>query len=111
MDPVTVKLSDSILTHKGPIDTLTLKAPKARSFRKHGSPFTTIREGTADNPKLEFRFNDRAMWGFISDMSGIDEGLLEEISGQDVQAIYWAVVGILGSRPTEAEPNQANTST
>ncbi len=74
------KLSKPLRTHKGEVSTLTLKEPTARSFVTRGEPFKVKinAEGNA-----EFDFNSKATMGFLSDMTGIDELLLESLSAQD----------------------------
>jgi hypothetical protein len=97
-----LKLAKPLVTHKGEISVLKFREPTARSFVKRGEPFK-IRlnaEGAA-----EFDFDSKNTLGFISDMTGIDELILEGLSAQDfwrarqqVAAIMFAGVG--GENPT-----------
>ena len=96
----TVNLSTPLLTHKGHVDTIDLKAPKVRSFVKHGEPFKLhIKKGVLE----DITFNNETMAHFISDMSGIDFILIEEMSATDYSAVRNAAVdlilGLAGDSP------------
>ena len=93
------KLSERLTTHKGSITELTLNMPRARLFSRFGMPFTSVREGDVDNPRIDFRFMPRIMFQFISDMSGVEEVTLEAIDARDVLPLFWKVVEMLTDRP------------
>lgn len=102
-EPTVFTLTDPIETYEGTITELKLKTPRAKLFNKYGSPYSVIREGDEDNPRLEFKFNTKAMFAFVSDMSGVGPEHLEDMSGVDVQPLFWEVVNILGQRPTKSK--------
>ena len=98
----TYELSAPITTHKGQIETLDLKMPSGRAFRKYGMPYTIVREGDIENQKIEFRFVPKVMFQFISDMSGLNEMELDDLAGCDIQPLFWKVVEVIGERPTKS---------
>jgi hypothetical protein len=98
-EDTTYKLIKPLQTHQGEVNSLTLKYPTARSFMNHGTPFTVIREGDEDNPRIEFKFNTKPMFKFIADMTGLDELTLADIHGTDVMPLFWQVANMLNNRP------------
>lgn len=101
MEPIKFKLSVPITTHKGVIDEIELKRPAGRSFTKHGVPYKTVREGGEDDTaRVEFQILPKAMLAFMSDMSGIEAMLLEDLDAYDFMQLANTIVGIIGSRPT-----------
>lgn len=86
-------------THDGLITKVKLKMPKAKAFITYGQPYTLIREGGLDAPRVEWKFYPKIMFKFAAEMTGIDENLLEGIQGNDVEPLYWAIVEMLGNRP------------
>jgi len=102
-EPTVFSLTTPIETHEGTITELKLKTPTARVFVKYGSPYSVIREGDEDNPRIEFKYHTKPMFAFIADMSGVGQEHLEDMSAVDVQPLFWEVVRILGDRPTKSK--------
>lgn len=100
MEPIKFKLSTPIVTHKGEVNELELKAPTARAFLSYGMPFNTL---TRTDPETgeqwqDIRLNPTAMFGFISDMTGFDRVVLESLNGIDVVPLFGEVMAIVGNR-------------
>ena len=98
----TVKLSAPLATHQGPIEEITLRDLKARDLVKMKvSPYSYINLGDdsgkpVQNKRLDQRFEmryDIAM-GYISLLTGIDEVLLGDMSGSDLQKVNNAFVAM-----------------
>jgi hypothetical protein len=97
-------LSNPLRTHDGEVTELSLRQPLARSFIKAGVPFNTVTENSEDGTqKVEFRFNTKAMFVFLADMSGLDEIILGKIAGSDVMPLFYTVVAMLGERQQPAD--------
>ena len=77
----TFKLSKPLKTHDGEITELKLKEPKARLFFKYGDPFKLA--PMKDRADLEFVFDKEAIMQFISEMTGIDDIVLGDLSTGD----------------------------
>ena len=91
MDPITFKLSAPLTTHKGEVNELQLRMPKASSFARHGMPYEVKGE--------DIKLNMPAIFGFVADMTDIEVALLNTMEGCDVIPLAWAVVGVIGTRP------------
>ncbi len=99
MQPVTITLSKPLDSHQGALRTLTIKEPTARQFVSHGEPFK-ISLRADGSPDIEI--NNKAMFAFISDLSGVDEIALEELSGSDFNKARQAVISlVLGTTGAE----------
>ena len=104
MTTTTVTLSTPINTHDGEKASITLKMPRARSFFSHGEPFRVrvVTEGEAT--RVEIDYNHSIFAKFLSDMSGLDEGLLGNITALDYYALRSGatdlILGVAGSNPT-----------
>lgn len=90
-------LSKPITTHAGVLSELTLKAPTGSAFIKHGVPFKHLFETVGDNRRMTIDFDARRMFGFLSDMTGIDVILLEGLDGGDVFNLFYVLVDMLGN--------------
>jgi hypothetical protein len=98
----TFKLFEAIATHDGSVSELTIKAPKARTFVKHGEPFKL----KPDGERLAFEFNDKSLMAFAAEMTGVDEILLGGLASSDYlrlrQEIANTILGIVPDKdPTE----------
>lgn len=93
----TFELSSPITTHRGPVTTLTLNQPKARSFIRHGVPFKHIVKGEGDNQEVATEFDPKAMFGFLSDMTDHDQITLEDIPACDVMGLFWKMVTVISN--------------
>jgi len=100
---IKVPLSKPLLTHKGNVNELELNEPSAGSFFDHGEPFKMKVTGkTLD----DLEYNNKAMLGFLADMSGIDQLLLKSLTGGDYilarNSAVLLIMGVVGENPTEA---------
>ena len=106
MTPITVTLTTPINTHDGEKTSITLKEPKARSFFSHGEPFKMRVLSEGDKDRIEIDYNHSVFAKFLSDMSGLDEGLLGNITASDYFTLRNAatnlIIGVAGSSPTPA---------
>lgn len=97
-----VKLSQEINTHQGPKSEITLNEPLARAFRVHGEAVRVI---PLDGDKIRFEHNDKAMLGYLADMSGLDAVLLDSLTASDYLKLRTAatnlIFGIAGEHPTQ----------
>ena len=92
-------LSKPISTHDGEVSKLELKLPTARSFIKAGVPYSTVSERADDGTvRDEFRFNTKAMFSFLTDMTGYDDIVLASIPAVDVMPLFYTMVAMLGER-------------
>ena len=90
------QLTSPIKTHDGEKHELKMKYPKARTFIRHGVPFTNIVERTDDGAtRTSLNFDTKKMFAFIADMSGIDDLVLETIEGEDVMPLFYSVTAML----------------
>ena len=101
-----VKLTTPINTHNGEVSEITLKEPRARSFFTHGEGFKMRVVSEGDKDRIEIDYNHSVFAKFLSDMSGIDEGLLGNITASDYFTLRNAatnlIIGVAGSSPTAA---------
>ena len=99
----TVKLSSPLTTHSGPVTTITLKEPKARSFFEHGEPFKAkVQTDDAGKDSIEFEYSHKVLAKFLSDMSGLDDMVLGNVVAGDYYALRNAATHlILGGAGTD----------
>ena len=90
------KLTSPLKTHKGEIAELTLKSPKGRTFLNNAAPYEFCYDAQGG---YRTTYNTKAMFAFLSDMSGLDTIILEEIDGCDVFPLFAVVMTELNSRP------------
>ncbi|RNJ49360.1 hypothetical protein [Methylocystis hirsuta] len=88
----TVPLRKALETHKGLVKELVLNEPTARPFIKYGEPFI-MRFGN-DGMK-EVSFDNKAVIGFLVDMTGHDELVLEGLSARDYTEVRTKLVNML----------------
>ena len=102
----TVTLASAIKTHDGEVSSILLKEPKARSFFDHGEPFKVRVIADGDKDRVEFDYDHKVLAKFLRDMSGIDEGILGNISASDYFSMRNAatnlIMGVVGKDPTTA---------
>ncbi len=90
--PRTIKLSRPLDTHKGKVNSITLKEPSAGLLLRIGLPYRQI--GAMDPGKqrtLEFDFIPDRMAIYIEEMSGIDRLTLEGITAADMHQVMLTV--------------------
>ena len=106
MNSTTVTLTSPITTHDGEKTTITLKEPKARSFFSHGEPFKMRVLTDGDKDRIEIDYSHNVFAKFLTDMTGLDEGVLGNISASDYFTLRNAatnlIIGVGGSSPTQA---------
>lgn len=94
----TITLGKAITSHQGELKSLTIREPSARQFVRHGEPFK-VNIRADGSPDIEI--NNKAMFAFISDLSGVDELALEDLSAADFnrarQAVISMVLGTVGA--------------
>jgi len=75
----TVQLTKPIITHQGELAALELKEPTARCFFEFNEPFKIrMHEG-----RVDFDYDNKAMLGFLAEMSGVDMILLQSLIAKD----------------------------
>jgi len=82
---VKVPLTEPIMTHKGELSEITLKAPRAGLFMRHGEPFVTDVDFEAG--KVKHVYDNKIMSKFLADMSGFDEIVLGNLSTPDFYVV------------------------
>jgi len=92
---VTVRLTKPIITHKGELTEITLREPTVKSYLKAGRDPFQIRP-SADG--TDVTYDIPAMVAFLSDISGLDQIILEGLSARDFntlrgQATTLAILG------------------
>ena len=97
-----VPLSGKLLTHKGLVKELELKAPKARAFAKFGEPFKVRHV----KDSVEIDYSNDSMLNFLADMSGVDIILLGDLDASDYRNVRDQatplIMGLAGDHPTPA---------
>jgi len=90
----TLKLSSPLKTHDGEVTELKLKEPKARLAVKYADPFQ-IRPMKDRDDQLEYIFNNAAVSQYASEMSGLDELILAELSVGDFYLLRQKIANII----------------
>jgi hypothetical protein len=75
----TVTLTKTLETHGGKITALELKEPTARSFFEYNEPFKILMK----DGRVDFDYDNKAMLGFVADMSGVDLLILKDLAAKD----------------------------
>jgi hypothetical protein len=103
-----VKLSTPIRTHDGMVSELKLKAPKVTSIVKHGDPFTirSVKDSNGEHQQYEYVYDNKAVFKFASDMSGIDDILLSDLSVSDFISVRNAIKDIVMELVPEKNPSE-----
>ena len=92
MADATFKLSRPLQTHKGSLDTLTLKEPTAGTFiRAKADPYKV----RFYDEKAEYTFDSAATLAFLVDMTGHDNITLEALSAADFMGLRWKMVEVI----------------
>jgi hypothetical protein len=104
----TLKLSQPLKTHDGVVDELKLKAPKARLIVKHGDPFTIrpIKNAKGENEGYEYLYDNDSMMKFASDMSGVDELILSDLTVSDFMKLRGAITNIIMGLVPDRNPSE-----
>jgi hypothetical protein len=78
----TVQLNKPLTTHAGQTVALELKEPTARSFFEYNEPFKILMK----DGRVDFDYDNKAMLGFLADMSGVDQIILKDLAAKDYLA-------------------------
>ena len=107
MAPVThtFKLSGPLKTHDGEVTELKLKEPKARLAVKFADPFQ-IRPMKDRDDQLEYIFNNEAVSQYASEMSGVDELILAELSVGDFYRLRQEIANIILGVVPDKNPSE-----
>ena len=97
MTTITFKLSSPLKTHDGEITEIKLKEPRASSLVKYNDPFKVkpIKDESGETEGFEFEFNNKPMMLFLSDMTGIDDILLSNLSVSDFMRVRLVAANIV----------------
>ena len=114
MNTETFKLSEPLKTHKGEVTELTLKTPRGRSFVEYGDPFQLKprMNDAGEATGLEFVFNNnKSMVRFLSDMTGVDDLVLNDISAADFLRLRSVAANlIIGMVPDNKNPSEQSVA-
>jgi len=102
MATIDIKLSKTLQTHKGEVNTLELKEPTARAFFDYDEPFKMkVKDG-----RVEFEYNNASMLNFIAQMSGVDMLILKDLPAKDYLAARVGatdlILGVAAENPTQS---------
>jgi hypothetical protein len=93
----TFALSSPLKTHDGEITEIKLKEPRASSLVKYNDPFKVkpIKDADGETEGFEFEFNNKPMMQFLSDMTGIDDILLSNLTASDFMRVRLVAANIV----------------
>lgn len=97
------KLSSPLKTHDGEVTELKLKTPRAGLLTKHDDPFKL--QPIKDGDGYEYVFNNRSMMQFASEMTGIDDLILEDMSVSDFWRLRNEIAGIIVKTVPDKNPS------
>ena len=98
-EPVRLKLSSPLRSHKGDQHELELRPILARAFSTHGTPFREYSTGPRENRESRFEFVWPAVFGFASMATGFSVVELEGISAADMIPLGYKVVELITQSP------------
>ena len=112
MTTETFKLSQPLKTHNGDVIELTLKAPRARAFVAYNDPFQLKprTNGAGETEGLEFVFNNKAMMQFLSDMTGLDDLILGDMSGGDFYRLRGKAANMILEMVPDKNPSEQSVA-
>ncbi|MEK9282820.1 hypothetical protein MTR72_24850 [Bradyrhizobium sp. ISRA442] len=104
----TFKLSEPLKTHDGDVTELKLKSPKARLIVKYGDPFTIrpIKNAKGENEGYEYIYDNEAMMKFASDMTGVDDLLLSDLSVSDFMKLRGEITNVVMGLVSDKNPSE-----
>jgi hypothetical protein len=90
-------LSAPLKTHSGEVIELKLKEPHAGALVKYNDPFKVkpIKSDDGETQGFEFEFNNKPMMQFLSEMTGVDEILLSNLSASDFMRVRVVAANIV----------------
>ena len=90
------KLSKSIESHEGKVDTITLREPTGGDLRKLGMPFEIRPSADIDaQPTIELK--ERVALDWVTELSDHDEAVLDQCHPADLFQLMWACVEKAGT--------------
>lgn len=92
-----VQLSKPITTHDGQTTSIRLREPKYRDVMRNGDPETLILVEGGVVPQSDWPAIER----YLTVLSGIDAGLLEQVHVRDVFKLKAAVLGFFRAATTK----------
>jgi hypothetical protein len=103
----TFKLSSPLKTHDGEIAEIKLKEPRAGSLVKYKDPFKVkpIKDADGETEGFEFEFNNKPMMQFLSDMTGIDDILLSNMSVSDFMRVRLVAANLVLTGISDKNPS------
>jgi hypothetical protein len=99
----TFTLSEPLKTHDGEVTELKLKTPRAGLIVKYDDPFQ-IRP-IKDGDGYEYVFNNKSVMQFASDMTGIDDLILQDLSVPDFMRLRTEIAGIIMKAVPDKNPS------
>ncbi|MDI4236798.1 hypothetical protein OZ411_28705 [Bradyrhizobium sp. Arg237L] len=104
----TFSLSFPLKTHDGDVTELKLKAPRAGALVKYNDPFQLkpIKNENGEQEGFEFVFNNKAMMQFLSDMTGIDDLLLADMSASDFMRLRGVAANMILTAVPDKNPSK-----
>lgn len=99
----TFKLSEPLKTHDGEVNELKLKAPRAGLLVKYDDPFKI--QPIKDGDGYEYVFNNKAVMQFASEMTGIDDLILQDLSVSDFMKLRSEIARIIVGAVPDRNPS------
>lgn len=103
----TFKLSAPIKAHSGEITELKLKEPRAGVLVKYNDPFEVkaIRGEDGETEGFEFKFSNKPMMQFLSEMTGLDDIVLSGMSVSDFMRVRVVAANIVLTGISDKNPS------
>jgi hypothetical protein len=86
-----LNLSKPLITHKGEVTQLEFKEPTAGAYVNYGDPFKIPASGLP----ADITYNDKAVIGFLSEMTGIDQIILRGLPAGDYMTARIKMVDVI----------------
>jgi hypothetical protein len=99
----TFKLSSPLKTHDGEVTELKLKTPRAGLLTKYDDPFKI--QPLKDGDGYEYVFNNKSMMQFASEMTGIDDLILEDMSVSDFWKLRSEIARVIVNTVPDQNPS------
>ncbi|MDR3373201.1 MAG: hypothetical protein P4L98_05665 [Ancalomicrobiaceae bacterium] len=93
---------------RGLVKELTLTTPRARLFRKFGSPQKVARTHDFENPtivRIEAQDDDAVFAKFLSEMADIDSSQVDDLTAYDFAAAKSLIVDMINTAATGSDGN------
>jgi hypothetical protein len=103
MTTQTFTLSQPLKTHDGEVTELKLKAPRAGLLIKYDDPFEV--KWNKDDNRFDYIFDNKSMMRFASEMTGVDDLILEDLSVRDFWKLRYEIAGIILETVPDKNPS------